>query len=160
MDLTRLAARSRNLDQTVELLRKSRVDEALSSLDDVERDLAGFDAGCPVPAANIELCVEAVAIYSASGSTFYAGMDAQPIADGEAIKLGHVADLGVYASREGHARVADMLAAAGRRTASAEEVKAIARAAADLAARKLISADAKEQITGFLNAGKLKMVEA
>jgi len=159
MDLTRLNARSENLDQTVELLRKSRVDDALLSLDDIERDLAGFDTQSPPPAANIQLCVEAVAALSATGSSLFGGMRADLVSRDQAINLVHVGGLGAYSSVDGRNHVVGAIEKANERPATADEITAITKAAADLVARKLISADARGQITDFLSAGKLKMLE-
>ena len=160
MDLTRLTARSENLDQIVNLLRKSRVNDALSSLEDIERDLAGFDTKTPPPAANIQLCVEAIAAQSATGSSLFGGMQAQPVSGDRAVNLIHVGDLGSYSSANGRNNVSSIVGVAKQRPATPDEIRAITKSAADLAARKLISTDAKDQITEFLSAGKLKMLES
>jgi hypothetical protein len=159
MDLTRLTVRSENLDQIVGLLRTSRVNDALSSLDDIERDLAGFDTQSLPPAQNIQLCVEAVTAHSATASSLFGGMQAQPVSGNQAISLVHIGDLDSYSSVEGRNNVVGAIGRSKQRPASENEIKAITKAAADLVARKLISADAKEQMTDFLSAGKLKMLE-
>lgn len=160
MDLTRLTARSENLDQTVSLLRKSRVDDALSSLEHIDRDLAGFDTKSPPPASSIQLCVEAIFTQSATGTSLFGGMQAQSVSRDRAVNLIHVADLGAYSSAEGRNNVAAVIGSARQRPATQEEISAILTAAAALAVRKLISTDARDQITDFLSAGKLKLLEA
>lgn len=160
MDMARLSARSQNLDETVGLLRDSRVNEVLSSLDDLEKELAEFALPCDPPAADIELCVEAIVTHSATGSSLHAGMKARQVSEGLAANIIHEADLGVYSSTEGRERVVAELEKADLRTAREDELAAIAAAAADLADRKLISTEARDQIADFLRAGKLKVLGA
>jgi hypothetical protein len=160
MDIARLSARSQNLDETVGLLQQSRVDEVLSSLDDLENELAEFSLPCEPPAADIELCVEAIVTHSPTASSLHAGMKAQQVSEGRGIHLIHEADLGVYSSAEGRQRVVAELEKADLRTANEDERAAIAAAAADLAERKLISAEARDQLVDFLGAGKLKVLGA
>lgn len=54
----------------------------------------------------------------------------------------------------------DELEKADLRSASEDEVAAIAAAAEALAERKLISAEARDQLADFLRAGKLKVLGA
>lgn len=160
MDIARLSARSQNLDETVGLLRETRVSEVLSSLDQLESDLAEFALPCEPPAAEIELCVEGIVTHSSTQSSLHAGMKAQKVSGGNAVNLIHEAGLGIYSSPEGRRRVVDELEKADLRSASEDEVAAIAAAAEALAERKLISAEARDQLADFLRAGKLKVLGA
>lgn len=160
MDMARLSARSQNLDETVSLLRNSRVSEVLSSLGDLEKELAEFALPCDPPSADIELCVEAIVTHSATGSSLYAGMKSRQVSEGLAANIIHEADLGVYSAAEGRERVVAELEKADLRAAREDELAAIAAAAADLADRKLISTEARDQIADFLRAGKLKVLGA
>lgn len=160
MDIARLSARSQNLDETVGLLRESRVSEVLSSLDQLESDLAEFALPCEPPAADIELCVEGIVTHSPTQSSLHAGMKAQKVSDTQAANLIHQAGLGIYSSPDGRRRVVAELEKADLRAASKDEVAAITAAAAALAERKLISAEARDQLVDFLQAGKLKVLGA
>lgn len=160
MDIARLSVRSQNLDETVALLRQSRVNEVLSSLDDLENELAEFSLPCEPPATDIELCVEAIVTHSPAASSLHAGMKAQQVSDGRGVHVVHEVDLGVYSSAEGRRRVVAELEKADLRAANEDEVAAIAAAAADLAERKLISAEARDQVADFLRTGKLKVLGA
>ena len=160
MDMARLSARSQNLDETVGLLRQSRVDEVLSSMDDLENELADYSLSCAPPAAGIELCVEAIVTHSPTASSLHAGMRAQQVSEGRGVHLIHESDLGVYSSVEGCERVVAELEKADLRAASEDELAAIAAAASDLAERNLISAEARDQVADFLRAGKLKVLGA
>ena len=160
MDLARLSARSQNLDETVGLLRQSRVNEVLSSLDELEDELAEFSLTCEPPAAGIELCVEAIVTHSSTASSLYAGMKAQPLSEGRGIHLVHETDLGVYSSAEGRKRVVAELEKENLPAATEDQIVAIAAAAEDLVQRNLISAEARDQVADFLRAGKLKVLGA
>jgi hypothetical protein len=160
MDLARLSARSQNLDETVGLLRQSRVNEVLSSLDELEDELAEFSLTCEPPAAGIELCVEAIVTHSSTASFLYAGMKAQPLSEGRGIHLVHETDLGVYSSAEGRKRVVAELEKENLPAATEGQIVAIAAAAEDLVQRNLISAEARDQVADFLRAGKLKVLGA
>jgi len=57
MDLQRLAVRSQNLDETLNLLKSSRLDDVVNSLDSLKKLLASHSIGEDVPGSEVNLCV-------------------------------------------------------------------------------------------------------
>jgi hypothetical protein len=85
MDLKRLSARAECLDQTLEMLKTSRLDEVVSSLDTLDNMLKQYSA--PGVAADASFCVEGVAVTSANSANLLVGLVASAVTAGEGIVL-------------------------------------------------------------------------
>lgn len=158
MDMARLSARSQNLDETVSLLKDSRVNDILTSLDQLEDDLGCFALECEVPGENVELCVEAIVTQSETGSTLNAGLMAEQRAGDRAVNVLHHHDLGIYSTSEARARINEQLDRTPSRSADPGELSIIEEAASELAKQNLISSEARDQLADFLRSGKLKIL--
>lgn len=162
MDLRRLSARSQNLDETLGMLKESRLDEVVSSLATLDRTLEAFSVGDDVPGSGVALCVEGLATSSSLSMQVVAGRQARPVAPGgDGVDLSPPADgLERYGSDHARALVASVLEKRRFRGLSSAEVMALSKASSSLFDRHLISADAKLLFEDFLGSDSLKFVEA
>jgi hypothetical protein len=88
MDLKRLSARSANLDETLKLLKTSRLDEVIHSLDSLDDTLKRYTAPASAKARpNRDLCVQGLAISSADTLTVLCGHAALRGSDQQAVSL-------------------------------------------------------------------------
>ena len=160
LDLKRLSARAENLDETLTLLRSSRLDEVLSSLKTLDSTLDGFAAGDAVAGDNVALCVEGLAATSPTSTRVYAGLVASAIEGSKPISLSLAdASLALFDSKDVETQVQQTMAKRKFRDLSGPEVVALSKAAKELRSRKLISADAHALLDDFLGTGNLKYLE-
>jgi hypothetical protein len=161
LDLKRLSARAENLDETLTLLRSSRVDEVLSSLETLDTALDSFAAGETVPRSDVSLCVEGLATASPVSTKVFTGMVASQIKGDSAISLSlSDSSLALFSSKEVEDHVQQTMAKRNFRDLSGPEVVALSKAARELESRKLISDDARALLEDFLGSGNLKYLEA
>jgi len=161
MDLARLSARAENLDQTLEMLRQTRLDEVLNSLGVFDATLQRFAAGIEMPGIEVSLCIEGIATVSPVSTRVLAGVRASNVGPNDEIVL-TTAERGfeVYSSSTGCDRASAALVKYKARDLSGEEIIALSKAAATLHDRNFISKDAKLLFEEFLGTGNLKYVEA
>lgn len=161
LDLKRLSARAENLDETLTLLRSSRVDEVLSSLDTLDTALDDFAAGDAVPRSDVSLCVEGLATTSPVSTKVFTGMIASQVQGNSPISLS-LADssLALFNSKGVEDQVQQSMAKRKYRDLSGPEIVALSKAARELQSRKLISDDARALLDDFLGSGNLKYLEA
>lgn len=160
MDLERLKRRSEQLDRVLEMLKGSRLDEVVSSLETLE-DVLEFSALAPPSDARLDnYCVEAVATRSEMATRVCAGLTARRVVGGLNVDLSAPTDgLAPFASDYATDQVGRRLEAASKRSPTAEESERLKSAAKSLRDRQLISEDALELLEDFLNSGKLRLVE-
>jgi len=160
LDLKRLSVRAENLDQTLTLLRSSRLDEVLSSLKTLDSTLNGFAAGETAAGNNVSLCVEGLAAHSPTLTKVYAGLVASEIEGNQPIKLSLAdASLAPFNSKDVEAQVQQTMTQRKFRDLNGPEVVALSKAAKELRSRNLISEDAHELLDDFLGSGNLKYLE-
>ena len=159
MDLKRLEARSRNLDETLEILKGSRLDEVTGSLDRLDATLNEFSLDIELEQTR-KLSVEGIAVASESALSVVSGHTALLVAGDEPIKLQlPTAGLDVFSTESVVERVGDTLYGQSSRSATDSEVLELKRAAAALAGRGLLSKEAVDLLDDFLGSGSLKIVE-
>lgn len=161
VDLKRLSARSANLDGTLDLLKTSRLDEVVHSLDALDRTLSRYSApdmsGLHGPDG---LLVQGLAVSSTTGLTMLSGHAAMKVEGDQAVAL-EVADesLEPFHGKNAQQRVTQLVEKHSHRPVEAEEVLRLSEAATSLAQRNLISADALALFEDFLGSGKLSTLE-
>lgn len=161
MDLKRLELRSAQLDDTLELLKSSRLDEVVSSLETLEAQLSAASANIPASAMDNDYCIEAVATRSQLATRVCTGLTALPASAGLNVNLsGPKPGLEVFASEPALDGLAKFLDQGQRRALSADESKRLVSAARNLRTHGLISDDALGLFEDFLGSGSLCLVEA
>jgi hypothetical protein len=161
LDLERLDLRSQSLDQTLALLKSTRLDDVLGALDGVHQVLEAHSMGDEVPGKGVELRVEGLLVHSSIQTQLVAGCEAQANA-----ATGHptlrVADpsLAPYSSAAVAKQFKRQLDAKKQRPAAGAELVALSKAAQALRQRGLISDESHTLLEDFLGAGKLMVVEA
>jgi hypothetical protein len=161
MDLKRLSARSANLDETLKLLKTSRLDEVIHSLDALDHTLKAYtDAGLAQRRSNDTLCVQGLAISSGKDLTVLSGHAALRVQGDQPVSL-QVADdsLAAFNGSAAKQRIAQQVPQHTHRALQADEVVRLGKAAASLADKHLISADALALFEDFLGSGKLSVLE-
>jgi hypothetical protein len=161
MDLKRLSARSANLDETLTLLRTSRLDEAIHSLDALDHTLEAYtDAGLAKRLSSDTLCVQGLAISSGKDLTVLSGHAAMGVQGDQPVSLQVVDDsLAAFHGKSAQQRITQQVPKHTHRALRADEIVHLGEAAASLAAKNLISADALALFEDFLGSGKLSVLE-
>jgi hypothetical protein len=161
MDLERLKRRSDQLDAVLALLKDSRLDDVVSSLDTLESQLDASALHALTSVGADDYCVEALATRSDMATQVFAGVTARPISRGLDVDLSApVDDLAPFASANSVEEVGERLAAAPKRAPTPIELERLAKAAQTLCDRGLISDNALEVVHAFLDSGSLRLVES
>ena len=161
MDLKRLSVRSENLDETLEILKSSRLDEVVSSLTTLETALDYFALGAATPGENVAVGVEAMLTSSDTHTAIISGMVANNASTDKPINLSITSnDLAVFCSEQARVAGKRNIDSKSFRDLSPAEVISLDKAAKSLLARSLISADALELFQDYLGSGNLKFVES
>jgi ribosome-associated translation inhibitor RaiA len=160
MDLQRLSVRSQNLDETLNLLKSSRLDDVVSSLDNLQNLLASHSIGENIPGGEVKLCVEGLVTSSSVQTRVVAGcMAHSPEQEGNI----HIAladkSLSFYNSQNVSDRIGQSLGALNPSNVEGEEIVSLSRASDSLLQRELISKEAHALFQDFLASDKLKKVE-
>lgn len=161
MDLKRLSARSSNLDETLTLLKTSRLDEAIHSLDALDKTLDDYsDAGLAQRHSSETLCVQGLAISSGKDLTVLSGHAAMGVQGDQPVSL-QVADdsLAAFQGKSVQQRITQEVPKHTHRAIQADELVRLGKAASSLAEKNLISADALALFEDFLGSGKLSVLE-
>jgi 23S rRNA pseudoU1915 N3-methylase RlmH len=159
VDLKRLEARSRNLDDTLLMLKNSRLDEVTSSLDRLDSTLNAFSLETNFDSTK-NLVVEGIAVDSPGSASIISGHTALLVAGDEPINLqSPLEGLEVFSNDEITERVMSTLTYERSREASEGELVALEQAASRLAERGLLSQESVALLGDFLKSGSLKIVE-
>jgi hypothetical protein len=160
VDLRRIEARSRNLDQTLALLKGSRLDEVTGSLSRMDGLLSAFSMRAPSPVDGKRLSVEGIAVSSPGVTTVISGQRAVAVGEGEAVRLAPpAAGLEAFTGEAAIRRVALALSGRTSRAVTGKEVVALREAAERLASRGLMSRESVSLLEDFLGSGNLKVME-
>lgn len=159
MDLQRLAARSQNLDETLNLLKSSRLDDVVSSLGSLQKLLNAHSIGDDVPGDNVNLCVEGFVTISNIQTRIVAGCIAQPVDQDSHIHV-TLADnsLSFYNSKAVGERIEKTLDMHQASNVEGSEIVCLSKASNSLLERGLISEEAHALFQDFLSSDKLKKV--
>ncbi|TSA44425.1 hypothetical protein D4R49_00180 [bacterium] len=158
-DLLRLSARAENLDETLNLLKTSRLDEVLSSLDKLDNDLDSFAVGSTIPGDSVSICVEGLATTSPVSTRILVGMTATPVQSDAAVELSLVDNsLAPFDSKVSRDKIERMIGQRTFRDTSGPEIVSLSNAAKSLQARGLISNDARLLLEDFLGSGNLQFL--
>ncbi|MEI7785115.1 MAG: hypothetical protein WCK08_12075 [Betaproteobacteria bacterium] len=164
MDLKRLELRSQNLDETLAMLKSSRLDEVVHSIAELEGALSAYSLGKSQTSASGEtadLVVEALVTRSSMQSCVVAGQQALPPEGPASLSLQlKDASLAHFDSPAMHQKLGQVLDQQTSRSATEAERQELAQAAQALREQGLISGEALTLLTDFLSADKLTVVEA
>lgn len=161
VDLYRLKVRAENLDEVLQILKDSRFDKVLNSLDSLEGTLDGrFGieiSGQPTP--NTTLSTIVLATTSPIATDILVGRNALPVSDGQSVNLDSAnTELAVFESKKAQEHLFAAVSKKEKRDPTPEEMGALFKAAASLAQKKLISEEGVALFEDFIGSGNLKIV--
>lgn len=161
MDLKRLSARAENLDETLGMLKASRLDEAVSWLGTLDSKLNQYSTGNHIPGEDVSLCVEGIAVMSPNSSKILMGLLASKVTSFAGVSLSAADEsLQVFGGAKGRELLAAALVSQSFRDLEGPEIIALSKAAATLFDQEMISGDAKAMFEDFLGSGNLKVLAA
>ena len=161
VDLYRLKVRAENLDEVLQILKDSRFDKVLNSLDSLEGTLDGrFGiefSGQPTP--NTALSTVVLATTSPIATDILVGRNAMSVSDGQSVNLDSAnTELAVFESKKAQDYLFAAVSKKEKRDPTPEEMGALLKAAASLAQKKLISEEGVALFEDFIGSGNLKIV--
>jgi hypothetical protein len=163
VDLYRLKVRAENLDETLQMLKQSRFDAVLESLDSLEANLSSqFAIDQPLASGRDQrMAVVGLATLSSLSDDFMIGRDATPVTDKSLVNISAAeAGLSVFESRAALEKISSAMQDCDRRAPTEKEVSALLSAADVLLKKQLISEEAAVLFRDFLNSGKLMLAGA
>lgn len=160
VDLFRLKVRAENLDEVLQILKDSRFDKVLNSLDSLEGVLeAQFGLGAGNPSSTETLSTVVLATTSPIATDLLVGREALPVSGGQSVNLNDAnVELSVFESKKAQDYLFDAVANKEKRDPTPEEMGALLKAASNLARKKLISEEGVALFEDFIGSGNLKIV--
>jgi hypothetical protein len=161
MDLKRLSARSANLDETLKLLKTSRLDEVTQSLAALDQTLNAYsDAGLSSRRSDDTLYVQGLAVSSGNDLTVLSGHAALRVQGAQPVSLQLADDsLAAFHDKAAQQRIARQVPQHTHRAPKPEEVVRLGKAAESLLKKNLISPEARALFEDFLGSSKLSVLE-
>lgn len=161
VDLYRLKVRSENLDEVLQILKASRFDKILNSVDSLEKSLDerfGIESGGH-PISNTNLSTVVLATTSPIATDILVGRNANSVSDGQPVNLDAANnELSAFESKKAQDYVSSAVTKNEKRNPNPEEMGALLKAAANLAQKNLISEESVALFEDFISSGNLKIV--
>jgi hypothetical protein len=160
VDLFRLKVRAENLDEVLQILKDSRFDKVLNSLDSLEGVLeAQFGLGVGNPSSTETLRTVVLATTSPIATDLLVGREALPVSGGQSVNLNDAnVELSVFESKKAQDYLFAAVANKEKRDPTPEEMGALLKAASNLARKKFISEEGVALFEDFIGSGNLKIV--
>lgn len=160
VDLFRLKVRAENLDEVLQILKDSRFDKVLNSLDSLEGVLeAQFGLGVGDPSSTETLRTVVLATTSPIATDLLVGREALPVSGGQSVNLNDAnVELSVFESKKAQDYLFAAVANKEKRDPTPEEMGALLMAASNLARKKFISEEGVALFEDFIGSGNLKIV--
>ncbi len=155
VDLMRLKIRSQNLDETLKILKDSRFDQVLNSLNSLEETLeAQFNLRVNENRADENLLSVVLATSSPISTDILVGQNAHPIGNMQSINLSINNDLAFI---ESGARQSLMNAVKVKRSVTPEEISKMVQAAHNLVKKNFLSKEGAILFEDFIASDNLKI---
>lgn len=160
VDLFRLKVRAENLDEALRILKDSRFDKVLYSLDSLESVLESqFGLGVGNPSSTETLSTVVLATTSPIATDLLVGREALPVSGGQSVNLNLAnVELSAFESKKAQDYLFAAVANKEKRDPTPEEMGALLKAASSLARKKLISEEGVALFEDFIGSGNLKIV--
>jgi hypothetical protein len=158
VDLMRLKVRAQSLDETLTMLKESRFDQILNSLNDLNENLNShfaLDGLKGVISAN-DCQIVMMGIQSKLATNFLIGAKAFAVGSTQAVNLTYQDDVFPELLGSNGKRVIGELLSSATRAANEEEVARLHSATERLKSKGLISNESSSMLNDFLNSGNLK----
>ena len=160
VDLLRLKVRAQSLDETLTMLKESRFDQILNSLDNLTENLNSqfaldVKSGS---SSNSDCSVVMMGIQSKLATDYLLGVEASPINSGQAVNLTHHDILYPELLGKNSKSLMESLLSSAARIPSNEELERLHIAVANLKKKNLISEENSLMVNEFLDSGNLKFV--
>lgn len=161
LDLERLQLRSQSLDETLAMLKSSRLDDVLGALDGVHGVLDAHAVGPQPAGAGAQLLVEGLMVSSSIQTQLVVGCRAAMDAGSDhPVIEANENSLQVFSSSVNAQRFQTLAGQRKRRVASKQELIDLTEAAAAMRQGNRISEESLSLLKDFLSAGKLMKLEA
>jgi hypothetical protein len=160
VDLLRLKVRAQSLDETLTMLKESRFDQILNSLDNLTESLDSqfaLDLKANEPAGG-DCKVVLMAVQSKLATDYLIGAEAGAVGTGQAVNIVHNDNLYPDYLGKNSKNLMESLLASVARLASKEELDRLHLAVESLRNKNLISEDSSMMVNDFLDSNKLKFV--
>ena len=160
MDLHRLEMRSQNLDQTLQMLKSSRLDDVIYSRARVEDKIKSYEISNNLKVTNDTYAIEGFFVCSDLHEELIVGTEAEACKHGESIsiKQGDI-PINSFNSTKALSKVKQVVNDSASRNVSSQEVVELAKAANALLKKGMVSEEAVSMFEDFLGAGLLLIVE-
>jgi hypothetical protein len=160
MDLHRLEMRSQNLDQTLQMLKSSRLDDVIYSRARVEDKLKSHEIFNNLKTTNDTYAIEGFFVCSDLHEELIVGVEAEACKDGESISIKQGdKSINSFTSTKALSKVKQVINESASRNISSQEVVELAKAANALLKKGMVSEEAVSMFEDFLGAGQLLIVE-
>ena len=160
VDLLRLKVRAQSLDETLNMLKESRFDQILNSIDSLSETLnSHFSLNVTTRSSESdEYSVVVMGIKSKLTTDYLVGTEACPIDDGQPVNLHHQDTLYPEFLDSNSKNIMERLLSSAARTPNKEELDRLFIAVGNLKAKNLISEEGSIMISDFLESNNLKFV--
>lgn len=161
VDLYRLKVRAENLDDVLKILKDSRFDKILKSVESLEGTLDsqyGISNGTAATTAD-EFSSVVLTTYSPIGTDILVGRNVRPVSGDKSVNFDAAGtEFAAYESKKARAYLLAAAEKLEKRNPTPNEMGRLMTAAARLSQRKLISEDAVALLEDFFGSGNLKLV--
>jgi hypothetical protein len=160
MDLHRLEMRSQNLDQTLQMLKSSRLDDVIYARERVDEKIKSYEISNDSIITNDSYSIEGFFVFSDLHEELIVGAEAQACKDGDSISIKQGdASINSFSSTKALSKVKQVINDSTSRNISSQEVVELAKAANTLLKKGMVSEEAVSMFEDFLGAGQLLIVE-
>ena len=160
VDLLRLKVRAQSLDETLTMLKESRFDQILNSLDNLTESLNSqfaLDVKAGSGSGN-DCSVVMMGVQSKLATDYLIGVEASPVDASQAVNLTHHDTMYSELLGKNSKNLMEKLLASAARIPSVEELDRLHTAVENLKNKNLISEENSLMVNEFLDSGNLKFV--
>lgn len=158
VDLLRLKVRAQSLDETLTMLKESRFDQILNSLDNLTESLNSQFALDVKTDSTSDCSVVMMGVQSKLATDYLIGAEASPVGAKQAVNLSHHDSLYAELLGKSSKNVMEKLLSSAARVPSKEELDRLHIAVENLKQKNLISEENSLMVNEFLDSGNLKFV--
>jgi vacuolar-type H+-ATPase subunit H len=158
VDLLRLKVRAQSLDETLTMLKESRFDQILNSLDNLTESLNSQFALDVKADSTSDCSVVMMGVQSKLATDYLIGAEASPVGAKQAVNLSHHDNLYAELLGKSSKNVMEKLLSSAARVPSKDELDRLHTAVENLKKKNLISEENSLMVNEFLDSGNLKFV--
>ena len=158
VDLMRLKVRAQSLDETLTMLKESRFDQILNSLDNLTESLNSQFALDMITGSSNDCWVVMMGVQSKLATDYLIGTEASAVGVNQAVNLSHHDNLYAELLGKSSKNVMEKLLSSASKTPTNDELDRLHIAVENLKRKNLISEENSLMVNEFLDSGNLKLV--